>query len=289
MRGEHIARTGALTREEFERLYVRRHLPVILTELLVGSCLRAWSLERLAARAPHTTASVYRRVLTDPRDASPRTVETTTAGDYAARVAARPADHAGTSIGCVIDDCPELAAQIPSNPLADPARHFVQELYSGVDYSTSGHAHPSLHALLCHVEGEKDVVLYSPHDGPLVYAKPLLDEEYAVSRADFMSPDPARFPRLSRARRTVVRLSPGDVLFIPVGFWHAVAGIGLSTSISYFWKARLREKASLRAAARHDLGWAIARAVGLVSPVIRKSPAWVRSRVARAYPTLIHP
>jgi ribosomal protein L16 Arg81 hydroxylase len=48
--------------------------------------------------------------------------------------------------------------------------------------------------------------------------------------------DPARLARHPRARdvlRYEVRLTPGDLLFIPIGWWHQVRSESFSTMLTY--------------------------------------------------------
>ena len=43
----------------------------------------------------------------------------------------------------------------------------------------------------------------------------------------------ARFPRLEHARFTEVTLMPGEMIFMPLAWWHQVRAIDFSVSITY--------------------------------------------------------
>jgi hypothetical protein len=50
--------------------------------------------------------------------------------------------------------------------------------------------------------------------------------------------DLARFPAWAHADRALLELGPGDMLFIPFYWWHAVWGIDQNMSINYWWPVR---------------------------------------------------
>ena len=207
---------------------------------------------------------------------------------FADGIVSRSPDYSGASARCVLDDFfPGLPVEIGPAPFVGGPRHIFAELFSGLDYSTAGHCHPKAHALLCHIEGEKDVVLYPPNDTALLYPHPVYAEEFATSRVDFFSPDRARFPRLAKAHRLVAHLEPGDALFIPVGTWHAVNAPGVTTSVSYFSRARAIEQRSVRSCVRNHVGWAIGRTVEQMAPSLARLPRTARAFVSHHHPTAL--
>jgi len=59
-----------------------------------------------------------------------------------------------------------------------------------------------------------------------------------MSQVNVLSPDLTRFPAWADADRVLLELGPGDMLFIPVYWWHTVCGIDQNMSINYWWRAR---------------------------------------------------
>jgi hypothetical protein len=114
-------------------------------------------------------------------------------------------------------------------------------LFAGQGAITAGHFHPFTHALTCQVTGTKRIVVYSPEDGPNLYANPWFSPAFHWSRVNFVRPDLARHSRMSRARPSTCVLRPGDALFIPVHFWHWTEGIDFSVSLLVSFRARLAE------------------------------------------------
>ncbi|XP_045848753.1 bifunctional peptidase and arginyl-hydroxylase JMJD5 isoform X1 [Meles meles] len=68
---------------------------------------------------------------------------------------------------------------------------------------------------------------------------PLLGEHACdrsgVLQVDVENPDLERFPRFAEAPFLSCVLSPGEVLFIPVQYWHYVRALDLSFSVSFWW------------------------------------------------------
>ncbi|KAM5281103.1 HSPB1-associated protein 1 [Ctenodactylus gundi] len=80
--------------------------------------------------------------------------------------------------------------------------------------------------LVLQVEGRKIWHLFPPEDTPFLYPTRIPYEESSVfSKVSVVNPDLERFPQFQRARRHVVTLRPGQVLFVPRHWWHYVESI----------------------------------------------------------------
>lgn len=87
---------------------------------------------------------------------------------------------------------------------------------------------------LVQVMGRKYIRLYSPQESEAVYPHDtrLL---HNTSQVDVENPDLERFPKFAEAPFLSCILSPGEVLFIPVQYWHYVRALDLSFSVSFWW------------------------------------------------------
>lgn len=54
-------------------------------------------------------------------------------------------------------------------------------------------------------------------------------------QVDVENPDLEKFPKFAEAPFLSCILSPGEILFIPVKYWHYVRALDLSFSVSYWW------------------------------------------------------
>ena len=90
------------------------------------------------------------------------------------------------------------------------------------------------HNLLCQVVGRKYVRLYRPSLAPALYPHPT-GMHTNSSRVDLDAPDHGAFPAFGAAPWADVALEPGQMLYIPRGWWHYVKSLSLSFSVSYWW------------------------------------------------------
>ncbi|XP_026962258.1 HSPB1-associated protein 1 isoform X2 [Sagmatias obliquidens] len=80
--------------------------------------------------------------------------------------------------------------------------------------------------LVFQVQGRKRWHLFPPEDTPFLYPTRIPYEESSVfSKINVVNPDLKRFPQFWKARRHMVTLSPGQVLFVPRHWWHYVESI----------------------------------------------------------------
>ncbi|MFF2078504.1 cupin-like domain-containing protein [Kitasatospora sp. NPDC058162] len=84
----------------------------------------------------------------------------------------------------------------------------------------------------CQVWGEKSVILISWRDSRAAYPFP---GNLVNSQIDLAEPDLVRFPRLRGATLHHVRMRPGDLLYIPRGWWHDIRAHTPSVSVNHWF------------------------------------------------------
>ena len=131
------------------------------------------------------------------------------------------------------DAFPELKEDCQFDELAGPGRMTPDtRLWIG-----SGGTRSMLHADLkdnffVQTFGTKKVLMASPHDTPGVY--PFRDN-IVNSEVNPDQPDFERFPRFRDVDLLEATLAPGDMLFIPRGWWHYLRSLEPSISVNYFF------------------------------------------------------
>jgi len=78
------------------------------------------------------------------------------------------------------------------------------------------------------IRGSKRFTLISPEQTPLLYNNVGVYSEIDPERPDF-----ERFPLFRDVKTITVDIQSGDVLFLPVGWWHHVRSLDLSIMVSY--------------------------------------------------------
>jgi lysine-specific demethylase 8 len=84
------------------------------------------------------------------------------------------------------------------------------------------------------VYGRKKFIMVSPKQSELVYY-PLDYPNTNFSPVDVAQPDLDRFPLFQKATLQEVVVEAGEMLFIPVRWWHYVIALEESMSLSFWW------------------------------------------------------
>ena len=57
-----------------------------------------------------------------------------------------------------------------------------------------------------------------------------------LSYVDCDNPDYERFPKFRQAVALEGILEPGEMLFLPAGWWHQVRSMDLAISVNFWWE-----------------------------------------------------
>ncbi|MES2790107.1 MAG: cupin-like domain-containing protein [Planctomycetota bacterium] len=88
--------------------------------------------------------------------------------------------------------------------------------------------HDLTNNFMAQVYGRKLVRLVPSFELPHVY-----NDHHVYSRVDAGHVDLQRFPRFSKCRVIDCEIGPGDLLFVPIGWWHYVEGLEISMTIAF--------------------------------------------------------
>jgi hypothetical protein len=133
---------------------------------------------------------------------------------------------------------PELWPDVRFPPFVDDDKYRAVNFWLGPGNNFTPLHYDQANNLLAQIRGRKQVILCPPREITRLYPFPFSYEANHFSQVDVLSPDLTRFPAWAHADRALLELGPGDMLFIPVYWWHAVWGIDQNMSINYWWRAR---------------------------------------------------
>lgn len=88
--------------------------------------------------------------------------------------------------------------------------------------------HDLTNNFMAQVVGRKQIKLISPLHQPLLY-----NHLHCYSEVDLDNIDFDRFPLFRQVKIHEVTLHPGELLFLPVGWWHHVRALDASITITY--------------------------------------------------------
>lgn len=87
------------------------------------------------------------------------------------------------------------------------------------------------HAFLMQLYGEKEYVALAPDQGKFLYPRAGIESNKSQIE-DIDNPDLDRFPLFAHAQGIRFRLSPGETLFVPAGWWHTARITKTSITVS---------------------------------------------------------
>ena len=132
---------------------------------------------------------------------------------------------------------PRFAMENPM-PLVDPSR-AEPRIWIGNDSRVAPHYDESDN-IACVVSGRRRFILFPTEQIDNLYIGPI-DRTVAgrpISMVDLDAPDYERFPKFREAERhaLIADLEPGDAIYIPALWWHAVQAIGeVNALVNYWW------------------------------------------------------
>lgn len=93
--------------------------------------------------------------------------------------------------------------------------------------------------LFAQIEGRKLIKLISPEYNTCMYPSKKYDSGSLLSSIDSDNYDATKYPRFREAKSQYTVLNPGELLYIPYGWWHYIRALDPSISVNCFawgWK-----------------------------------------------------
>ena len=122
-------------------------------------------------------------------------------------------------------------------------RETARALFAGLETMSPMHYHQLDQAVLCQVRGRKRLLLYPPSKTRDVKPHPWYARSN-YSRIVHSGPHDMweAFATKARSRPPIdITLEPGQMLFIPIHWWHVVGGFKECISLTFFWRAPLSQ------------------------------------------------
>lgn len=248
-----IERANRPTPLEFYERFVRPNLPVVLTGLTDDwRAIKDWSPEYFRTTYPDAKVSYTAWSSSEPTNDPTeyyrnRKRQTTTLGAFINLMNSE--SHTSRdyiSQYPIFNELPRLTADIGSlEPYLNIPRLYPESLQSKLRkpptfwLGPAGIVTPvhfdSAHNLLVQIHGRKKLLLISPRQSGFLYYPSLDLGHVNYSPVDVESPDYDRFPRFKQATPIEVQLEPGEILFIPVRWWHYARALQDTISLNFWW------------------------------------------------------
>jgi lysine-specific demethylase 8 len=268
---------------DFVRDYVEPRRPVIMTDVANRwPAVSLWSADYFAREHGRTSVNVEVQGERDPKRYFPaRRYERMDLAEFVQRLPSEQ-PHYYLSQWDALEELPGLRQHIvplddyqPCTPraLGRWMRLPTNFWFGAAGTFTTLHYDPADN-LYVQIWGRKRIVLYAPDQSEYMHRSHALCQEQKLcltlfSPVDVESPDLERHPHFARARAHVCELQPGEILYIPVGWWHYLVSLDPSISLSNWWyraPMQRRRAVDLGVAAACTLRQAARRAARRLNP-----------------------
>jgi histone arginine demethylase JMJD6 len=234
--GLSVERRNRPSYEEFSREFLNPHKPVVISGALGAWPAMQWTPDFFRRKFPEHCFSVdgnnYRMA---------EFIDLVLTSSYE-----KPAPYLrnaiiGRFLPALLADVQPLPEYFSPNWLEGPMSQLLrsrlhggsEELYIG----GQGGKFPFLHfdtwhthAFICQLYGTKEFTAYAPDQAPYLYVSPNRYNQSLVS--DLENPDYEKFPLFAKAQGMRFLLEPGEIIFIPAGWWHTARILTPSISVS---------------------------------------------------------
>jgi LPS sulfotransferase NodH len=232
-----IERRQHLSRDEFRDQYYAANRPVIMRQLMTDwRAMTMWTPDYLKSVAGDPTVEVMTGRDADPKyEFNGRTHRTEmrfadyidivysgkVSNDY--YMVANNQFFQRTETQLLLQDITAFPEYL--NPATTSCQCF---LWFGPAGTVTPLHHDTSNILLAQVIGRKRYRLIPPSQWQYVY-----NSSGVFSDVDCEQPELDRYPKFSRATVTDVIVEPGEVLFMPVGWWHQIRALDVSITVSF--------------------------------------------------------
>ncbi|XP_057254010.1 bifunctional peptidase and arginyl-hydroxylase JMJD5 isoform X3 [Pezoporus wallicus] len=210
--------------------------PVVLEGIMDHwPCMRKWSVDYFCQVAGCRTVPVELGTRYTDEDWSQKLM---TVGDFISQYIVNEKSVGYLAQHQLFDQIPELKEDISIPDYCclgeGEEEHITINAWFGPEGTISPLHQDPQQNFLAQVFGRKYIRLYSPQDSENLYPheSQIL---HNTSQVDVEDPDLVKFPNFRKAEFQSCVLMPGQVLFIPVKYWHYVRSLDVSFSVSFWW------------------------------------------------------
>ena len=243
-----VERVSRLEAAEFRTHWFGPRRPVLITDMATyWPACRRWSFDFFAALDPGRAVTLETGNVLQGETA----LESASLGEYLTELSDAPASESlrsnerplpapgeaakrYLSMFRVFEQFPQLRSDVDFSLLEAATLRQVYFAWLGPAGTLTGYHIDWVHNILAQISGRKRVWLVSPQASRAMYPSRKYDYRSTLSEIEPNTWDAAKHPLFANVRPAELTLEPGQMLFIPRGWWHRVQSLTPSISINAF-------------------------------------------------------
>ena len=229
--GDPIDEVARISPADFRNAYIRTNRPLKMTDMATQwPAMKKWSFEFFqgleSEQTVHLEEGNVMQQSTSFRKESFR--------QYVARLAEddRSADGGYLSVFRIFDAFPHLRDDVDFGILDQFKLKASTSGWLGPAGTVTGYHIDWGDNILAQLCGRKCIHLAAPSQSENMYISKKFDQGTTISEVNMDAHDADRHPHFSRVIHHRITLNPGEMIFIPRGWWHHVRSLDPSISVS---------------------------------------------------------
>lgn len=233
---------------EFEEKFKKKRTPVIITHALDCLAMEKWNIQYFKDKYTDKKVELDFYALESPQKNQKwgtRTLKLPEALDLICNNTDKSIKHYLMQKSMSVQ-FPELLSDAQLPIYANKKLNYFVNLWIGESGIVSQAHYDCSDNFLTQIFGRKRVRLFSPLDSINMYPSAIDDDCLGDKTASHISQiqdtdfvNAQDFPDFKYAVCYEGIISPGDLLYIPAGWWHEVKSLETSISVNYWWKMQL--------------------------------------------------
>lgn len=227
---------GIVSKGEFEKKYKKTFQPVVFKGAARDWDSSSWSLEFFKENFSEVPVEIQvRETLSDNKyGAVESEYEQKTLAEYIQDIDSRGIEAGYLSQFNILDIHPELQEGLKYPKFYASEYLKLINIWIGPKGTKSKLHYDSDHNLFVQIFGKKKITLIAPAYSEQCYAVNITWYD-GYSPIDVENPDYVKYPEFERVPLLQYELEPGDMLYIPKGWWHDIRSTENSISANLWW------------------------------------------------------
>ena len=239
---EKVERIPTIDSQDFYLSYIKPQQPVVLTDVATHwAAMERWSFDFFIQIGQQDFSIEEVNALQNETCFSTQTLSAYVQSLMAMNEAdesldeAAPAQPRGYMSQCdLFAAFPELRDDVDFSIMTNHKLKSKMLGWIGPKGTLTGFHFDYADGLLAQIRGQKSLYLVSPDQSAFMYPSKKFDDGSVASQIEAGHHDPEKFPLFSHVRMLTTILSPGEMIFIPRGWWHQVESLSPSISVNTF-------------------------------------------------------
>lgn len=227
-----IDKVDRISVDDFYREYVNLNRPLIITGVVkTWPAFGKWSLEFFQTLESDSSVHLEQgNVLQEETQFQRKDFS-----DYIDQLMKNESEESGKaylSLFKIFEEFPQLKADVDFSLLDARKLKSSTVGWIGPAGTVTGYHIDWGDNILAQIEGRKQLHLAAPSETPRMYVSKKFDQGTTISQVDLHNPDLSRHPKFADVKNHRIVLNPGEMIYIPRGWWHHVESLDVSISVS---------------------------------------------------------